>query len=421
MFEDDETADTAETPPDPAAELLAAISDAERVAAAMQAAQLSAIAELDALWAGGPLADFVADEVGLALRISPAAAQDRLHLARTLTGRLPDTLAALGRGDIDLYKARAIAEACARLDDDAVVAAVQARVLPRAGQQSGAQLKQALRRAVAALDPHGEQRRHESAVKDRRVRLSPVEDGMAELWARLPADHAVALYTMLDGLARAAAAEPGETRTLEQLRADTLGEIALGVLDGNGWAGRTLAPRRRARPHLHVTVGADTLLGGSDEPGWLAGYGPIPASMARRIAHDATWRRLLTDPVTGKLLDYGTDTYPPGAVLDAHVTTRDHTCRFPTCTRPATGCDLDHTVPHPAGPTSHDNLAALCRHHHRAKHAGYHLEQTRPGHFTWTTPTGATGVPPTFRTADPLGSIPEREGLRARKVSEIHT
>jgi len=275
-----------------------------------------------------------------------------------------------------------------------VLAAVQAQVLERAPSQTGAQLKAALRRAAAGLDPAGTERRHQRAVADRKVELIPLDDGIADLWLRnLPADAAVAVHTMLDGLACAARAEApdtGDTRTLDQLRADALSDIALGVLDGNGWAGRSLRSRRRARPHLHVTVGADTLLGVSHQPGWLAGYGPIPAVMARRIARDATWRRLLTDPVTGKLLDYGTDTYTPGAVLDAHVTTRDHTCRFPGCTRPATGCDLDHTVPHPDGPTNEDNLGALCRHHHRAKHAGYHLEQTRPGHFTWTTPSGHT-------------------------------
>jgi HNH endonuclease len=123
--------------------------------------------------------------------------------------------------------------------------------------------------------------------------------------------------------------------------------------------------------------------------------------MARRIANDATWRRILTDPVSGTLLDYGTDTYTPGAVLDAHVTTRDHTCRFPGCTRPATGCDLDHTIPWPTGPTSADNLSALCRHHHRAKHTGWTLTQHRAGHLTWTTPTGAVHTVPPEPLATP--------------------
>jgi Domain of unknown function (DUF222) len=373
--------------------------------AGVQAAQLSAIAELDAARAGTPDGEFVAEEVALALRISPAAARDRVALARALTGRLPATLAALRAGELDLYKARAIAEATNRLDDPALIAAVEARVLGGAAGQTGAQLKAALRRAVAGLDPHGTQRRHARAVAERRVELIPLHDGVADLWLRcLPADAAVAVYTMLDGLARAAradAAATGDTRTLDQLRADALTEIAHGVLDGGGWAGRTLRARRRARPHLHVTVGADVLLGGSHEPGWLAGYGPIPAAMARRIAGDATWRRLLTDPPTGSLLDYGTRSYPPGAVLDGHVTTRDHTCRFPGCTHPATGCDLDHTTPWPAGPTTADNLGALCRRHHRAKHAGWALTQHRPGHFTWTTPTGHTHTVPPQPLATP--------------------
>jgi len=70
MFETQAPADTAAdvgASPDPAAEVLAAIGDSERVVAAMQAAQLSAICELDALWSGTELADFVADEVALAL------------------------------------------------------------------------------------------------------------------------------------------------------------------------------------------------------------------------------------------------------------------------------------------------------------------------------------------------------------------
>jgi hypothetical protein len=391
-------------PEDRAAGLLADIADAERVVARLQAAQLRAIAELDKHRAGGDLAEFVADEVSLALRISPAAARDRLELARTLTRRLRATFAALEQGRIDLYKARAIVEATARLVDPAVVADVEARVLPRAGEQTGTQLKAALRRAVAQADPDGTERRHKRAVADRRVELFPLDDGVADLWLRsLPADDAVAIYRMLDGLARAAQAEDGETRTLDQLRADALSEIAVGVLDGAGWAGRTLRPRRRAHPHLQVVVSADTLLGLTDQPGHLTDYGPIPASLARQIAEDATWQRLLSDPVSGTLVECATTSYAPGVVLDRHVTTRDQTCRFPTCTHPADNCDLDHTVPYPDGATAADNLGPLCRHHHRAKQAGFRLKQPEPGHFEWTSPTGQvyTVTPPVLGNPAP--------------------
>jgi predicted restriction endonuclease len=45
-------------------------------------------------------------------------------------------------------------------------------------------------------------------------------------------------------------------------------------------------------------------------------------------------------------------------------------CRWPGCTRSARTCDLDHIVPWPDGPTTADNLIALCRGHHRLKTLG---------------------------------------------------
>jgi hypothetical protein len=56
------------------------------------------------------------------------------------------------------------------------------------------------------------------------------------------------------------------------------------------------------------TVPLDTLRGDSNESGELAGYGSIPAEQARKLAADpeSVWRRLVTDPIRGALLDYGT-------------------------------------------------------------------------------------------------------------------
>ena len=56
---------------------------------------------------------------------------------------------------------------------------------------------------------------------------------------------------------------------------------------------------RKIRVDLRVVIGAGTLLGLDDEPGHLAGYGPIPADMARRLAKDATMRKMFTNPTTG--------------------------------------------------------------------------------------------------------------------------
>ena len=123
-------------------------------------------------------------------------------------------------------------------------------------------------------------------------------------------------------------------------------------------------------PRVLITVPVLTLLGHTDEPAELDGYGPIPADTARHLAaHAPSFHRILTHPETGAYLSYSRTTYRVPADLARYLRTRDGTCRFPGCGRRATTCDLDHTVPwNPDGHTRHDNLAHLCRRHHRLKH-----------------------------------------------------
>jgi hypothetical protein len=152
------------------------------------------------------------------------------------------------------------------------------------------------------------------------------------------------------------------------------------------------------RPAIQVTVAASTLLGHDEQPGDLAGHGPIPAAVARRLAADqtGTWRRLLTDPATGQLLDYGHTTYRPPRDLADFVMARDQVCTFPGCRRRAHRCELDHRTPYQhGGPTNPENLAALCKRHHTGKHT------PPPGPRT-ANPTAATpGPAPPATTTDP--------------------
>ncbi len=157
--------------------------------------------------------------------------------------------------------------------------------------------------------------------------------------------------------------------------------------------GLRLARRNGRAAAVHVTVPISTLLGLDDRPGELDGYGPITAETARRVAAHGTWRRLLTDPATGALLDYGTTRYSPPTDLVEHVHARDITCRFPTCARPARLCQFDHTIPagSPGWSTSAGNGGPLNAGCHNGKtHTGWHLEQPEPGRFIWTAPTGHT-------------------------------
>ncbi|WP_373367305.1 HNH endonuclease signature motif containing protein [Sanguibacter inulinus] len=127
---------------------------------------------------------------------------------------------------------------------------------------------------------------------------------------------------------------------------------------------------RGIRPVVAVTVPVMTLLGHSEEPGDLAGYGPIDAATARELAaHATSFIRLLTHPETGTVLSVGRDRYAVPADLRTWLQIRDDTCRFPGCSRRAARCDVDHITDWArGGTTSHSNLIHLCRKHHRLKH-----------------------------------------------------
>ena len=72
---------------------------------------------------------------------------------------------------------------------------------------------------------------------------------------------------------------------------------------------------------------------------------------------------------------------------------RDHTCAFPWCERPARACEKDHVIPHArGGPTCTENLAPLCKRHHRLKthHCGWTYTVLEPGTYLWTSPTATS-------------------------------
>jgi len=351
--------------------LIDAVAAAEKLACWAAAAQLALIGEL-ARRRADP--QFVQDEIAAELRLSRVAAATRLGLAQDLE-RLPAVAAALAAGGLDLPKARAIADAVAMLDEPAR-AAVAHEAVDRAGGHTVGELRAWLRRAVLAADPAAAEARHAQAVGERRVALTPVGDGMAELWALLPADDAARAYTAIDACARAAAS-PGDPRTADQHRADAMVDLL---------TGKVTSP---AATRVHVTVPMATLLGG-DQPGELAGVGPIPAPMARQAAADGLWRWLATSD-DGTVIDAGRRSYRPSAALADLIRGRDNTCRFPGCRQPAHRCDIDHTVPYPTGPTTAANLATLCRHHHRLKHTGgWTVRQHPRGSLIWTSPVGRT-------------------------------
>ena len=115
----------------------------------------------------------------------------------------------------------------------------------------------------------------------------------------------------------------------------------------------------------------------------------VPAMTAWALAAGGTWKRLITDPTSGTVIDVGRTRYRPPAGLADLVRARDRACVFPTCQTPAERCDIDHlTAWSQGGTTSLDNLATLCEAHHRLKHTpGWALTKDQAsGTLSWHTP-----------------------------------
>jgi hypothetical protein len=351
----------------------------QRVLAAMAADPAAAADDVDRTGQG-----WLREDVACALRLSGLTAQRRIAVAQTLADQLPATLVQLGRGEISYLHAASLAEAVYSLDHERATQ-VEARVLLRAGEQTLSEFRRVVRRAVASVATASMEELHAQAMAERRMCVTPRDDGMAELWALLPAEGAAAISAAVDALG--SVASPNDPRSADQRRADALVDLAVAALHN------PLLPKaQRMRPAVQVTVALSTLLGVDDQPGELAGHGPIPASLARRLAADTsgTWRRLVSDPLSGQLLDYGRATYRPPKDLSEFVIARDQVCVLPTCSRPARRCHLDHRIPyHRGGSTSRDNVAALCERHHIGKHkTTWTPRRELDGTHTWVSPTG---------------------------------
>ncbi|HEY9475758.1 MAG TPA: DUF222 domain-containing protein [Mycobacteriales bacterium] len=170
--------------------LLAVLGGLERVVAAVQAVQAKAMAaftRLRPVTPGHLFGEFVADEIGLVLSVTRRAAENRVAQAVEMTTRTPSVLHALESGVLDLYRAKIITDATYRLDD-VTAARVAAQVVERAEGRNASQVRALVRRAVLRVDPEGAQRRQEQARASRAVILTPLDDGMAELTALLPAE-----------------------------------------------------------------------------------------------------------------------------------------------------------------------------------------------------------------------------------------
>jgi hypothetical protein len=175
-------------------------------------------------------------------------------------------------------------------------------------------------------------------------------------------------------------------------------QVCADILGGGGWTGLKLPDTGRGKPRVNITVPYPVLLG-HRAPCDLVGHGPICTEQALPLIGAGELYRMLVDPASGQLLDYGRTRYRPPPHLAEFVRARDGQCPIPSCHQSADRADVDHIVPAKPDPvtglptlgtTSADNLAPPCPHHHLSKDAGrgFHLHRATDGTYTWTTPLG---------------------------------
>ncbi|WP_256728872.1 HNH endonuclease signature motif containing protein [Microbacterium oleivorans] len=269
----------------------------------------------------------------------------------------------------------------------------------------------ALQNLAERMHPRSFSERHREAAAGRCVRLSPGQDGMADLSATVPMVIAAGIYDRLTQMAQtvkdaradavavdaagavggAGGAAAPDARTMDQLRADVLSDLVLGgapVIDPTtGTDGRGTLGAIRAK--VQVVITSDTLTGKDEHPAEANGTGLIDADTVRELASQTgTWDRMFIDPITRTPVE--TDAYRPLPAMRRLLQTRDQHCRFPGCRRAAIRCEIDHTIDHATGGHTHIyNLAHLCQRHHSMKQfTKWQVRQAGGGVLVWTSPLG---------------------------------
>jgi hypothetical protein len=332
-----------------------------------------------------------------------------------LVGHLPNTISALSTGEISVAHATVIARETATairngLSQESVFR-VEQTALAHAEFHTPGQVASKVKTTIAKLAPEEFEEIVDRARDSRRVSCYPEADGMATVIAILPAEDAQTVMKSIEAFIVKRNQEEGSCMcdavsgiskdclqhnredgaewsmlSADMKRADALTYIAAQALSS---LADDVHPHRRPIT-ISVAIDLPTLLGLAENPGQLAGYGAIPASVARRLAADGNWQRFVSDPTTGNLLDFGREKYTPPQELVDYLLARDRVCRFPGCRRTGQSSDIDHAQSwETGGETNPANLGLLCRRHHRMKtHGGWSLESNPDGSCLWKSPQG---------------------------------
>ncbi|MHC6594452.1 HNH endonuclease signature motif containing protein [Arthrobacter sp. C152] len=357
------------------------------------------------------------EEIAGVLTMTSAAAGAFVHQAQQVCS-LPPVMDALAAGAVSWQHAKVIVDETEGLSPAGAASLVAHFFDPGApnparGAAPGALVPSRFRAKARTWrerhHPESIEERHAKGAADRRMEYRPDRDGMAWISLHVPCDTASAIWNRTTAIARGLQG-PDEPRTITQLRPDIAASLLLGAgttgsgdgnSDGTGSGdGSSPQPGTTAlgqvpgpRADVLVMVPVFSALGVTDEPAILDGYGPIPASMARKLLADGarSFYRVLVDPADGAPLEIGRKSYRLPEAIKRWIRMRDAKCTFPGCNNLTADNDTDHLQAwQHDGTTGVSNLGQLCPKHHRLKHnTGWTptpaSKDQPPG---WTSPTG---------------------------------
>jgi hypothetical protein len=322
-------------------------------------------------------------EIRAALRWTRRATDIEMGLAHDLQARLPSVFERFAQGLIDRRRAERLVSHTSHLSVGHARQVVDS-LLDDAHRWTTGQLVERIRRACLDIDPDTARERYEESHQDRRLVAWSDPDGTVTLSGiGLDPVKVAEAKNRIDRLARELRTG-GETRSMDQLRAD----IVLELLTGN-----SDLPRQGS---VHLTVDLATLAQLKDHAGDLAGYGPVISDIARQLTRqlgEGVWDWTVVHPDTGMPVGDGTTRRRPTASQVRKVKTKNRTCVAPGCRNPVVDCDIDHTTTWAeTGITDSNDLAALCRHDHCIRHqTGWTYQPLDNGDYLWTSPLGGPG------------------------------
>ncbi|MFT4083997.1 MAG: DUF222 domain-containing protein [Nocardioides sp.] len=360
------------------------------------------------------VSEFAIAEFAAALGWSTMAGRVYFADVLEIRYRLPRTWARVQAGEVPVWRARLITRHTGDLTDQAA-AYVDAQIAPLAHEVGAIRCDRICDQARDLYDPETAEARRAETAETRHVsfhgpdhRLDQGHQALTYLEATLDAADAADLNHVLAEIAHDLHLA-GDTDSLDVRRAKALGHLARGDTPDPATPSPTAHKAHTAhtdRSRRGTTRrGIDLVVHLTDSA--LTGIADCPTLKTHlSLGQVLGWIHDLdpTAPLTIRpVIDLNHETHTTGYIppprMREQILLAEPICAFPYCTRTATThTDLDHVIayqpdaPTPGIPqTTTDNLAPLCRTHHRLKtHGHWRYDKLAPGHYLWTSATDRT-------------------------------